>query len=385
MPCAVVDLDALEHNARVLIARTRAPVTLRLASKSLRVPALMRHIQALDPARVRGLMTFSARETALLAEHGFDDLVLAYPVASLAEARLLIELGRRDLTVRVVVDSEAHLDLFARAAAGASLGRLSLCLDLDVSWRLFGGRLHLGVRRSPLRTPERALTLVEHARRLRLPVSALMAYEAQVAGMRDDNPTSRHLDPVRRFIRARSKPLAAQRRQAVIDALAAAGVHLDLVNGGGTGSLESTSADGTVTEVTAGSGFYAPHLFDGYRGLTLTPAAFFLLPVVRVPDPDWVTCAGGGYLASGPAASDRAPIVHAPRGLVPSTTEGFGEVMTPFSRGKDAPPLSLGDPVVCRHAKAGELLERFNEVHCVRGGEIVARELTYRGLGGAFG
>lgn len=384
MPCAVVDLDALEANARMLLGRMTGTATMRIASKSVRVPKLMRHIAALDHVRVRGLMTYSARETKLLAEQGFDDFILAYPIATLDEARLLVDLGRRDVTVRAVVDSEAHVDLFARAANGLP-GRLSLCIDVDVSWRLLAGRLHLGVRRSPIRTPEAALALAEHARRVRVPVSAVMAYEAQVAGMRDDNPGSRYLDPMRRFIRERSKPLASQRRRAVVDALRSSGVRIEVVNGGGTGSIDSTTADGTVTEVTAGSGFLAPHLFDGYRGLALTPAAFFLLPIVRFPDPEWVTCAGGGYLASGPAAADRAPIVHAPAGLTASATEGYGEVQTPLRRGAGAPLLHLGDPVVCRHAKAGELFERFAEVYCIRGDQVISREATYRGLAGAFG
>lgn len=384
MPCAVVDLDAVDANAAALVARLAPDVTLRLASKSLRVPALMRHLQSLSRARIRGLMTYSARETKLLADQGFDDFVLAYPVSSADDARALVDLGRRDVTVRAVVDCEAHVELLAHAASGRP-GRLSLCLDVDCAWRLLGGRLHLGVRRSPLRTPDAALALADKARRVRLEVSALMGYEAQVAGMRDDNPQSRHLDPVRRFVRQRSKPLAARRRRAMIDALRAAGVKLAVVNGGGTGSIDSTSHDGTVTEVTAGSGFLAPHLFEGYRGLALTPAAFFCLPVARFPDPGFVTTAGGGYLASGPAAADRAPIVYLPAGLAPLAAEGFGEVQTPFALGAGAPRLELGDPVVCRHAKAGELFERFAEVYLVREGRVVAREPTYRGLGGAFG
>lgn len=384
MPCAVIDLDAVDANAAVLVARLAPEVTLRLASKSLRVPALMRHLQSLSRARIRGLMTYSARETKLLADQGFDDFVLAYPVSSPDEARVLVDLGRRDVTVRAVVDCEAHVDLIAHAASGRP-GRLSLCLDVDCAWRLLGGRVHLGVRRSPLRTPDAALALADKARRVRLEVSALMGYEAQVAGMRDDNPQSRHLDPLRRFVRERSKPLAARRRRAIIDALRAGGVKLAVVNGGGTGSIDSTSHDGTVTEVTAGSGFLAPHLFEGYRGLSLTPAAFFCLPVARFPDPTYVTCAGGGYLASGPAAADRAPIVHTPAGLRPLAAEGFGEVQTPFEVGAGAPRLELGDPVVCRHAKSGELFERFAEVYLVREGRVVAREPTYRGLGGAFG
>jgi D-serine deaminase-like pyridoxal phosphate-dependent protein len=211
-----------------------------------------------------------------------------------------------------------------------------------------------------------------------------MAYEAQVAGIRDVNPGSRHLDPVRRLIRERSKPLAAARRRAIVDALKVAGHPITIVNGGGTGSVASTSSDGSVTEVTAGSGFLAPHLFDGYRDLPLLPASFFLLPVVRLPDKGWVTVMGGGFVASGPVAADRAPVIHLPHGLTPTSTEGFGEVQTPLSVSPEAPPLSLGDPVVCRHGKGGELFERFADVHLIAS-DAVTTVPTYRGLGLGWG
>ncbi len=390
MPCAVVDLSAFAANAQLMLARatlaTGKPPTLRIATKSLRVPELIRRAQSLLGPRSLGLMTYSAAETLMLADQGFDDFLLAYPASQPAEARLLAKLAARNVTLRVIVDSRPHIDLLA-AHLPPSQTSVSLALDIDASWRLLAGKVHLGVRRSPLRTPDDALALAAYAQSRHLRVTAVMLYEAQVAGLRDTNPGSRHLDPFRRFIRARSKPLAATRRFAVVDALRAAGHRIAIVNGGGTGSIESTASDGSVTEVTIGSGFLTPHLFDHYTDLPLTPAAFFLLPVSRVPDPGYVTAYSGGFIASGPTANDRAPCVHAPAGLSPTAAEGFGEVQSPFTTSPASPPLKVGDPIVCRHAKSGELFERFNEVHLVdlAASSIVATVPTYRGLGGAFG
>ena len=192
------------------------------------------------------------------------------------------------------------------------------------------------------------------------------------------------MDPVRRLVKRRSRPLAANRRRKVVSALRAGGHRIHVVNGGGTGSVRSTGRDPSVTEVTAGSGFLCSHLFDHYDGLPLRPAAFFALPIVRRSDPNHVTCAGGGYVASGPAGPDRLPLVHLPAGLTPLPLEGFGEVQTPFVLGSTAPPLHAGDPVICRHAKAGELAERFERYLLVRGGRVEGREPTYRGLGASF-
>ncbi len=386
LPAAVLDLDAVDHNLDVLLRAMAAGPSLRLATKSLRVPDVVLDLIARHP-RLRGLMTYSAHETRAYATRGADDLLLAYPIGRADEAVALAAAATR-ATVRAVVDDIAQARLLSDAAVGAGV-ELGVCLDIDVSWRPAGGRAHLGVRRSPLRDAASAVALAREVRRLDgLRVDAIMAYEAQVAGLRDRSPGGGSidglLDGVKRFIKRTSAPLAAQRRVAVREALEAAGLRVTLVNGGGTGSVRQTSRDGSVTEVTAGSGLFCPHLFDGYDGLPLQPAAFFALSIVRRSDPDFVTAAGGGYIASGAAGADRLPIVHAPPGLTPLGVEGFGEVQTPFQVGAAAPPLALGDPVVCRHAKSGELFERFNEALLVRGTEIVGSAPTLRGLGHAF-
>lgn len=385
MPCAVVDMPAFEHNGRLMAARVGPPLSVRIATKSLRVPELITRAQSVLGPLARGLMTFSAAETALLADSGFDDFVLAYPVSQPHEVRALSSLAERGRTIRAMVDERRQVDLLAAHLPTDST--VSLCLDIDASLRWLGGRVHLGVRRSPLYAAEQAVALADYARTRGLRVTAVMSYEAQVAGLREVNPGSRHLDPVRHLIRTRSKPVVAERRRQVVAALQKAGHAIDLVNGGGTGSLDSTAHDGSVTEVTVGSGFLAPHLFDHLAALPLSPAAFFILPVSRFPAADIVTAFSGGFIASGPPASDRAPQVISPRGLTPLSAEGFGEVQTPLAVGPSAPPLSLGDPIVCRHAKAGELFERFNEVHLIdlATSTVLGTVPTYRGLGGAFG
>jgi len=186
------------------------------------------------------------------------------------------------------------------------------------------------------------------------------------------------LDALYGWIKARSRPEVRDRRRAVVAALKAAGHPIDLVNGGGSGSVRGTAHDGTVTEVAVGSALLAPHLFDGYADLPVAPAAFFALPVVRRPDARHVTAFGGGIVASGEAGTDRLPVPVWPPGLTPLGREGFGEVQTPFFAGAAA---EVADAVVCRPAKAGEWLERFADVHLVRGDGRVGIARTYRGDG----
>jgi len=386
LPAAIVDLDLVDRNIDALLASIAgSPVTLRPASKSIRHVGLLRHIMARGGERFAGLMTFSARECRFLAEHGFDDFLMGYPFARRDEADVLAELAERGVTARATVDSVEQLQVLSDAATARGV-TIPLCIDIDCSWRPLGGRVHLGVRRSPIRSEDAALVLaraIADAPGLRL--DALLAYEAQVAGMQDDNRIKPYLDPVKRFIKERSRPMVMQRRKAIRDALDSDGHPIAVFNGGGTGSVSWTSADPSVTEVTAGSGFLCPHTFDGFRGTRLHPAAFFALSVVRRSDVDHVTCAGGGYVASGPPAADRLPLVHLPKGLEPLVDmEGFGEVQTPFKVSAEAPRLQLGDPVICRHAKGGELAERFDHYLMVRGDAVVDRQPTYRGEGVTF-
>lgn len=386
LPAALVDLDALDANLDLLTSALGDGQTLRIASKSIRVPALLRHLATRGGPKVRGLMTWSAHETAWLAGQGFQDLLLAYPICRADEAAAVARAAT--LTdVWVTVDDVAQARLLSAAAQGAGV-TLRLCVDVDVSWRPRQGAVHLGVRRSPIRSADDAVRLAREIGALpAVRIDAVLAYEAQVAGLRD-HPGPGAMDRakglVTQVIKLSSVPLAARRRREVVDALRAEGLTISLVNGGGSGSVFSTGRDRTCTEVTAGSGFLGSHLFDGYDRLPFQPAAFFALPVARRSDPDHLTCSGGGYVASGAAGVDRLPVVYTPPGLTPLGLEGFGEVQTPLRVGPDAPPIALGDPVICRHAKAGELAERFHRYLLVRGDQVVDTAPTYRGLGQCF-
>ncbi len=383
LPCAVVRLEAFDRNVeRCLAPLEGSGKTLRLATKSLRVPALIERVLARGGARCRGVMAFSAEEAVWLTGRGVDDVLVAYPtlqrVALEALARAAAE-GRR---ARIVVDSRAHLEALARAAE-ATGGRCEGVIELDVSWRPVG-RLHVGVRRSPLRDAEAVLALAREAEALGVPVSGLMAYEAHVAGLTDSSPYHRVENPLRRALKQLAMPRVAALRAEVVERLRAAGVALDLVNAGGTGSLSAAVREPALTEVTAGSAFLAPHLFDYYAGLRYEPAALFACEVVRASDPGLVTCHGGGYVASGAPGSDRLPRPWLPPGLELVPLEGAGEVQTPLvTLGCRRPPIP-GEPVFFRHAKAGELMERFAEVLLVEGERVVERAPTYRGLGLCF-
>ncbi|MEU6859375.1 amino acid deaminase/aldolase [Glycomyces sp. NPDC046736] len=378
-PFAVVDLDAFDTNAAIL-RRGAIGKPLRLASKSLRSRALMD--RALAQPGFKGILGFTLPEALWLAAGGHD-VVVAYPTADTDALRALAAEDELAGRVTLMVDSVEHLDFLRRHVTPDPARPLRLCLELDVSLELFGGRVHIGAHRSPVHTPEQALDLAHVIeKRPGVNLVGIMGYEGQIAGIQDTVGAAALRYPLVRLMQHVSKTeLAARRAEAVAAVRSVA--DLEFVNGGGTGSVHSTAADPSVTEIAAGSGLYSPALFDGYRSIRPIPAAFFALPVVRRPRRGIATALGGGWIASGVPGPDRLPKPTYPTGLRYTRTEGAGEVQTPL-RGRAADGLAIGDRVWMRHAKAGELAERVNTVHLYSRGRIVDEVPTYRGEGRAF-
>ena len=370
-PFAALDLTTLRHNADDLVRRASG-TPVRVASKSVRCRAVLEEVLGTGltaQGGFRGIMAYSLREALWLVERGARDILLGYPTvdrAALAElAANPVALG----SVVLMIDAPAQLDLI-RNSMGTGAVRPRVCLDVDASLRV--GPVHLGVRRSPLRTPDQAAELARIATAGNFDVVGVMFYEAQIAGLPDSSL------PVRVVKRMSAKELAT-RRGAVVEAVRAVSGDLEIVNSGGTGSLEVSSADPVVTEVTAGSGLYVPTLFDTYDAFTPNPSLFFALSAVRKPAPSITTLFGGGYIASGPPGSSRVPRPIRPAGLKLLRNEGAGEVQTPV-HGRSASDVPIGGRVWFRHAKAGELCERFAHIQVVEAG-VCTTVPTYRGEG----
>jgi D-serine deaminase-like pyridoxal phosphate-dependent protein len=370
-PFALVDVPALWANADDL-ARRAGGVPVRVASKSVRVRSLVD--RTLQRDGFAGVMSYSLAESNWLVDRGADDVLLAYPTVSRDALRDLVADDRRRAAITVMVDSTESLD-HVDALIGRDHPAIRVCLDVDASLRL--GPVHLGVRRSPVRTARQAGRLAAAIeQRPGFDLVGLMFYDAQIAGLPDTSAAVR-------WVKRRSAADLLERRGAVVRAV---GEHarLEIVNAGGTGSLEVTGQDPSITELTAGSGLFSPVLFDGYDAFESRPAAYFVLSVVRKPTRGIATLFAGGYVASGPTNKNRQPLPTWPAGLTAIGTEGAGEVQSPV-KGRAARALSIGDRVVLRYAKAGEMCERFDAVALVDAAGDVEVVPTYRGEGKSFG
>ena len=376
-PTYVVDLDSFDANAADL-ARRAAGTPIRVATKSLRVPALIRG--ALEAPGFAGVLAYTLREALWLCEQGVsDDIVMGYPSVDLTALDALCSSEAAQQAVTLMVDDVRHLDLLDSVRPGGTPVRLAI--DVDAGLRL--GPTHVGPRRSPLHDAADVVELAQEiGRRDGLRLVGVMTYEGQVAGVPDEVPRHRFRSAAVRSLKSASVSQLSDRRAEIASALHEV-VELEFWNAGGSGSIETSVADPAVTEVTPGSGLLVPGLFDHYRSFSPLPAAYFGLRVVRRPSASIATVAGGGLIASGPTGRDRSPLPWAPPGLHLTGLEGAGEVQTPLA-GPGAAALLVGELVWFRHAKSGEVAEHVLEAHLLRGNEIVETVPTYRGTGHAW-
>ncbi|WP_307864315.1 amino acid deaminase/aldolase [Agrococcus sp. TF02-05] len=371
-PFAALSLDALARNASDMVRRAGG-TPLRIATKSVRSRAVIEAVLATPGWH--GVLSATLPEALWLAG-SIDDVVVGYPTTDRDGLRALARDERALERVTLMVDSVDHLDLIDRVVPGHP--ELRIAIELDASLRL--GLIYAGVRRSPQRTPAQLLDLARAVvDRPGFRLVGIMAYEAQISGVQNTVPRGLVPPAALRLMQRLSARELLERRGAAVAAVREI-AELEFVNGGGTGSIDTTANETAVTEIAAGSGLFGAHLFDGYRAFTVAPALAFALPVVRRPGPGWVTLLGGGWVASGPAGHDKEPIAAWPEGLRLDREEGVGEIHTPV-HGRAADGLAIGDRVWMRHAKAGELCERTDELHVVAGAEVVASVPTYRGEG----
>lgn len=373
-PVAVIDLDALRHNAMDLLARSGG-IPIRVASKSVRVRAVLDAVLRIPG--YQGILSFSLAEALWLAET-HDDIVLGYPTVDRVGLERLLHDEVAASRITLMIDDVAHLDLIDSIAGPDRRETIRVAIDVDASWKS-AALGHIGVRRSPLFTAADAARFARVVvRRPGFHLVGLQMYEAQIAGQGDNGSDA----PVIRMMQARSRAELRGRRAAIANALTEI-APLEFLNGGGTGSLEFTGSDESVTEASAGSGLLGGHLFDGYRSFRPAPATAFAFDVVRRPADDIATVLGGGWIASGPAVASRQPRAVWPEGLRTMPREGAGEVQTPL-QGPEARKLQIGDRVWFRHAKSGEPAERIDAYHLVSGAEVIDELPTYRGEGKAF-
>lgn len=374
-PVAFLDMNFFDENIDSISQRA-GDKKIRIATKSVRSVEVLKYLKEKLGEKFNGYMCYSAEEALWLSSKGLDNLLVAYPstdIESLSKISLM-----KERNIILMIDSFEHVEFLENLS-----GEFDVCIDVDLSFYLPG--LNFGVFRSPLRKVQNVKELTKkiiHSKNLNL--VGLMGYEAQVAGVTDSESGRGLMNFIIKVLKRISITKIEQLRKELVQAVKDAGGNLSFVNGGGTGSLESTREEDVVTEIAVGSGFYSPTLFDSYENFQHQPAMAYGLSVVRRPGEGIFTCFSGGYVASGGLGKDKIPTPYLPLGCKLNSNEMAGEVQTPvFYRGDEK--LDIGSPIFFRHSKAGELCERFQDIKLIRDGKLEESIKTYRGEGQCFG
>ncbi|NVM44289.1 MAG: alanine racemase [Candidatus Lokiarchaeota archaeon] len=374
-PLVICDLDAFNQNLeRVGKHLKESKKSLRLCTKSIRVPELVNRVEKED--FVNGIFTYNSAEALFYAEnYKTKDILLGYPTMSKVDVEELCQAAKIEgVTITVMVDDTTQIDLLESIAAKNNV-ELSTLIEVDVADTLLGR--NVGVYRSPIRKPEVVVNLTHIiSKKTHLRFRGIMGYEAQNASIGDDKILFR-------YAKKRSRKRVNLLRQNIVDALINAGFPPEVVNGGGSGCYQETAAEPSITEIGIGSLLFKSHIFDAINSLDdYIPSLFFVLQIVRKPRENIATAFSGGYISSGSVRALPLPVI--PENLKLSKDEGFGEVQTPFIFNSEESRVSLGDPIFCRFSKAGEPLEHFNEINVYTKGEFIDKYKTYRGFGKRF-
>ncbi len=259
-PALVLDIEAAQRNIDKMAARLRElPAGIRPHIKVHKSPELAQRQMA---AGAFGLSTATVWEAMVMAEAGIDDLFVVNTIAGPDKMRALAELAR-EAKVRIAVDEiENARQLSAAAvAAGSTLGVL---IEVDT-----------GMDRAGVDTAEQAIALAKGL--LDLPglrFDGLTGYEGHCS-----------LTP-ERDLRLTKQQTAMDFFTGVADEIAAAGIPVNVLSAGGTGTWEWTASNPRLTEIQAGTycviDMFHGHMAPGFEHSLTVQAAVISRPAGRV-------------------------------------------------------------------------------------------------------
>jgi D-serine deaminase-like pyridoxal phosphate-dependent protein len=376
LPSLFCDINLLDENIKIIQKLTKKKI--RLATKSIRSLEIIKYILNKSD-QFQGLMCYSGEEAKYLFENNLDNILLGYPIVDRNIIQDLIKMKKK---IIFMVDLIDHLKLLEEIGKETETV-IEICIDIDLSSIFLFGAVTFGVMRSNCNSLEKLDSLYQFIKKSKyLKVNGIMGYEAQIAGISDINPNNYYIfNMILRILKYFSKSLILSFRKDCVEYLVKNGENLEIINGGGSGSVLFSDTDECINEITVGSAFLSGHLFDYYNDVKFKPACFYAIPITRNPSKGVYTCQGGGYVASGSFSKDKMPIIHLPKNVSFRSDEGFGEVQTPIFTTLE---LKIADPIFLRHGKSGEIMEHFNEIILIGDGEILKKIKTYRGDGKCF-
>lgn len=225
-PALVLDLPAVRQNIALMAARTANGAGLRPHAKSHKSAEIAR-LQI--EAGAIGVTTATAWEAVALAQAGIDEILVANEVVGNEKIRCLVKAAQNS-RITVAVDNMRNVEALSMATCEAG-SKLGILIDIDI-----------GLGRCGARTEAEALQLARHVEHVPgLQLRGVMGYEGHCA-----------LEP-NRAVRSQKVQEAMERLLSVADTIKRAGLPVEIVSAGGTGTYDLTGNISGVTELQAGS------------------------------------------------------------------------------------------------------------------------------------
>ena len=236
-PSLVVDLDLLDQNIARMAQFFRAKgVNWRPHTKGQKIPEIA-HLQL--AAGALGITCAKLSEAEVMAQEGIKDILIANQVVGEQKASRLAKL--LDVAdVIVAVDSLVNGEQLSQAANSRDQ-RLRVVVEVDN-----------GMDRAGVPPGERALSLAQALDDLPgLRFVGLMAWEAHCLGLPPDKRQSCCDEAVGKLV-------------ATADLCRNAGLPVEIVSCGGTGTFKFTAGIPGITEIQAGGGIFSDMLYESW-------------------------------------------------------------------------------------------------------------------------
>lgn len=267
-PILMVDLTKLEWNiekmSRLIIAE--AGIGWRPHTKGIKIPALA---HKLLQAGALGVTCSKLSEAEVMAAAGIRDILIANQVVAPSKIlRLVHLLAHADIIV--AVDCEEHLKSLDEAAQAANK-KIRVVVEVN-----------MGINRAGVEPGNSVVTLAKKVAACRgLRFVGIMGWEGHTASMRDANEKRKAIEE------------SVSGFTASADMCRAAGIPVELVSCGGTGTYWITSKLPGVTEVQAGGGIFCDIHYRKNCGVEHEYALTILTTVVSRPKPTRIICDAG--------------------------------------------------------------------------------------------
>ncbi len=339
-PALLVDLEKLEQNI-LTMKRTivdEAGIKWRPHTKAIKTPALAHKLLL---AGAYGVTCAKLSEAEVMAHAGIRNILIANQVVGASKLARLAGLCRHADPI-VAVDCDAHVKALDVAAQAAGV-RIGVVVEVNIA-----------MNRAGVEPGEPVVALAKQVASCRnLRFAGLMAWEGgRIAEIRDaETKRQRIVEAVGRLTGS-------------ADRCRAAGLPVEIVSCGGTGTYWITAKLPGVSEVQAGGGIFCDMHYRNDYGVQHEYALSILTTVVSRPTPTRIICDAGWKTMA------QQPALPAPRDMEEVKSVKLSAEHATIELTAPRPTPAVGDRVEFVAGYSDATVCLHDHLYAVRGGQV---------------